>query len=191
MKAGRRATTTVTQLSLPSHYPISMYNGVARGTQRWCAQVRPPLYRTMRLGDLPVASRLRSIWNLDASAPPEIFLQPLRPGWVGLESSPYMMYCSFMETYTRQLNHSHPLVHASARHGLLQAKQTFHPSMPCLATAVPQECLSHADDHSRFLILCHWVCLEVHVPGEPLHVPTFFNPMHLCVHEWQTDDVHS
>ena len=100
MKAGHRATAAVAQLSLPSHYPISMYHGVASGTQRWCAQVRPPLYRAMHLGGLPVASRLRSIWNLDASAPPETFLQPLRAGWVGVESSPYIMYCSFMETYT-------------------------------------------------------------------------------------------
>ena len=61
MKAGRWATTAVTQLSLPSHSPIGMYNGVAGGTQRWCAQVRPPLYCAMRLGDLLVASRLRSI----------------------------------------------------------------------------------------------------------------------------------
>ena len=29
------------------------------------------------------------------------------------------------------------------------------------------------------------------MPEEPLHVPSVFNPMHLCVHEWQTDDVHS
>ena len=41
MKAGRRTTAAVTELSLPSHYPISMYNGVAGGTQQWCAQVRP------------------------------------------------------------------------------------------------------------------------------------------------------
>ena len=153
--------------------------------------MRHPLYRAMRLGDLPVASRLRSIWNLDASTLSEAFLQPLRTAWVGQESSPYIMYCSFMETYTRQLNHSNPLVRASTRHGLLQAKQKFHPSMQCLATITPQECLSHADDHSRFLVVCHRVCLEVHVPEEPLHVPTILNPMHLCVHEWQTDDVHS
>ena len=149
------------------------------------------LDRAMRLGDLPVASRLRSIWHLDASTPLEAILQPLRAGWVGLESSPYIMCCSFMETYTRQVTHSNHLVRASTRHGLLQAKQKFHPSIQCLAAATPQECLSHADDHSRFLILCHRVCLEVHVPEEPLHVPTVFNPMHRCVHEWQTDDVHS
>ena len=188
MKVGRRATAAMTQLSLPSHYPISMYNGVAGGTQQWCAHVQPHLYRTMRLGDLPVASRLRCIWHLDASTPPEAFLQPLRTGWVGLESSPYIMYSSFMETYNRQLNHSN-LVRAFTCYGLLQAKQKFHPSMQCLATATPQECLSHADDHSRFLALCHRVCREVHVPQEPLHVPTVFNPMHLCVHEWQTNDV--
>ena len=29
------------------------------------------------------------------------------------------------------------------------------------------------------------------MPEELLHVPTIFSPMHLCVHEWQTDDVHS
>ena len=29
------------------------------------------------------------------------------------------------------------------------------------------------------------------MPEEPLHVPTVFNPMHLCVHEWQTNDLHS
>ena len=190
MKAGHRAMAAVTQLSFPSHFPISMYNGVAGGTQRWCAQVQPPLYHAMRLGDLPVASRLCSIWHLDALTPPEAFLQPRRTGWVGLESSPYIMYCSFMETYTRQLNHSNPLVHVSTRHGLLQAKQKFHPSMQCLAAATPQECLQHADGHSRFLVPCYRVCLEVHVPEEPLYVPTVFNPMHLCVHEWQTDDVH-
>ena len=98
------------------------------------------------------------------------------------------MYSSFMETYTRQLNHSNPLVRSSNCHGLLQAKQRFHPSMPCLAAVVPQECLSHADDHNRFLLLHHRVCLEAHMPDEPLHVSTVFNPMHLCVHEWQTDD---
>ena len=78
------------------------------------------------------------------------------------------MYCSFMETYTRQLNHTNPLVQVSARHGLFQAKQRFHPSMPYLATVVPQECLSHVDDHSPFLILCHQMCLKVHVRNEPL-----------------------
>ena len=116
---------------------------------------------------------------------------PISMWWVGLESSPYIMYCSFMGTCTGQLNHSNPLVRVSTRHGLLQPKQRFHPSKPCLATTVPQKCLSHADDHSCFLVLCHRVCLEVHVPEEPLHVPTVFHPMHLCVHEWQTDDVHS
>ena len=29
------------------------------------------------------------------------------------------------------------------------------------------------------------------MPQEPLHVPAVFNPMHMCTHEWQTDDVHS
>ena len=53
MKAGRRATAAVAPLSLASHYPISMYNGVAGGTRRWCAQVQPPLYRAMRLGVPP------------------------------------------------------------------------------------------------------------------------------------------
>ena len=63
--------------------------------------------------------------------------------------------------------------------------------MPCLAIVVPHECLSHADDHNRFLILCHRVCLEVHVPEEPQHVSMVLNPINLCVHEWQTDAVHT
>ena len=29
------------------------------------------------------------------------------------------------------------------------------------------------------------------MPEEPLHVPIVFDPMHLCVHECHTDDVHS
>ena len=101
------------------------------------------------------------------------------------------MYCSFMETYTRQLNHSNPLVGASTRHGSLQAKHKLHPSMLCLATKVAQGCLSYIHDHNRFLVLCHLVCLEVYVPEKPPHVPTIFNPIHLCVHEWHIDDVHS
>ena len=64
--------------------------------------MRLPLYHAMRLGDLPVASRVRSIWRLDALVPPEAFLQPLRTGWVGLECSPCIMYNSIMEMYTRQ-----------------------------------------------------------------------------------------
>ena len=63
-------------------------------------------------------------------------------------------------------------------------------TLPELGSLEPPLCLSHADDHSRFLVLCHRVCLEVHVPEESLHVPTIFSPTHLFVHEWQTDDVH-
>ena len=193
MKAGRRATAAVTQMSLPSHYPVSMYNSVAGGTQRWCSQIRPPLYRAMRLGDLPLASRLRSIWRLEADAlPPEAFLQPLDTGWVGLENSPYIMYSSFMEVYIRQLNHDNPSVRSSTRHGLLQAKLRFNPRMSCLSSPYhAQECLVHADDHSRFLILCHRLCLAVHVPVSPVHAPLVPHPMHQCQHEWQADDVHS
>ena len=98
MKAGRRATAAVTRLSLPSHYAIIMHNGVAGGTQRWCAQVQLPLYRAMRLGDLPVASRLRSICLLDTLVPREAFLQPLRTRLVGLEISPCIMYCTHART---------------------------------------------------------------------------------------------
>ena len=143
-------------------------------------------------GELVVASRVRSMWHLDASTPPPLkaLQQPLRAGWVGVESWPYIVYCSFMETYTRQLHHSNPLIGVSTRDGLLQAKQNFRPPMPCLATTAPQERLSHADDRSGFLVLCHRVCLKVHMPEETLHVPTVFNLMHLCVHEWQTEDVH-
>ena len=56
MKAGLQAMAAVTQLSLPSHYPISLYNGVAGGTQQWCTQVQPPLYRALCLGDLHVCA---------------------------------------------------------------------------------------------------------------------------------------
>ena len=49
----------------------------------------------------------------------------------------------------------------------------------------------HVDDHSPFLILYHRVHMEVHVPREPLYVPTVYIPMYLCIHEWQTDDVHA
>ena len=156
---------------------MDMYNGVAGGIQRWSAKVRSPLFRAMRPGDLPVASRLRFIWHLETWVPPlpRTFLKPVHAAWVGLESSPYMMYCSFLETYTRQLDHTNPLVSASARDGLLQAKPQFYPSMPCLANDGPHECLSRAHDHRCFIIVCHLVHMEIHVPHELPHVPVVHN----------------
>ena len=56
MKAGRRATAAVTHLSLPCQYAVGMYNSAAGGIEQWCAHVRPPLYRAMRLGALRVGA---------------------------------------------------------------------------------------------------------------------------------------
>ena len=89
----------------------------------------------MRLGDLCVASRLCSMWHLDASTHPEAFLQTLHTWWVGLESSPYIVCCSFMETYTRQFNLSNHVFHASTATGSFKRNKSFIP--PC-GVLVPQ-----------------------------------------------------
>ena len=123
--------------------------------------------------------------------PPDAFVQPSQTGWVSLESSPYVVYCSFMETYAQQLNHTNPLVCASTQHRSLQAKLRFHSYMPCLANSDVQACLSRPNDHNRFLILCFRLHVEVHVPSEVLHLPPVHNAMWLCRHEWQAADIHT
>ena len=104
MKAGCRATAAVAQLSLASHYPISMYNDVAGGTRRWRAQVRSPLYRSMRLGDLLVASLVAcapsSAWTLPQ--PMRLFCIPYALG--GSAWSLALIVCSALSWNPTQGN---------------------------------------------------------------------------------------
>ena len=121
MASCRRAIAPLSMSTLSAHYPIHMYNAVAGGIQRWSSAIRPPLPRAMRLANLSVASLLRNFWNISADSPPEVFLQPVASGWIGLCNALPTMILSSMSTYQHQLNHPNPHVKASTRRGLLQA----------------------------------------------------------------------
>ena len=70
--------------------------------------------------------------------PPEAFLQPLQAGWVGLESSPYNMYCSFTETYAWQLNY--PWCVCPADMGSFGLNCNFSPLFPVWSTVTCSVC---------------------------------------------------
>ena len=171
MASRRRAVAPVSMGTLLAHYPIHMYNAVAGGIQRWRSAVRPPLSRVVRWVNLPVASLLRNFSNISADHPPEIFPRPVTSGWTGLCSALPTMVLSFMSTYQHQLNHPNPHVRASTRHWLLQALARFHRNMPCLQQGVLHVCPAHNDDHSLFVIWCHRLSIDVHVPYHELHMP--------------------
>ena len=63
MISGRRAAAAVRVGSLPANYPILMYTARAGGFHRWLGGIRPPIASVCRLGDIPVAGNLRSIWG--------------------------------------------------------------------------------------------------------------------------------
>ena len=67
--------------TLPTHYPVHMYNAVAGGIQRLSSVVHPPLPHAMRLANLHVASLLRNfgISLLIIPPPPSFFYSPWRP----------------------------------------------------------------------------------------------------------------
>ena len=139
--------------------------------------MRPPLPRAVQLANLPVASLLRNFWNIRADHPLELFLQPVTSGWTGLCSALPTMVLSFMSTYQHQLNHPNPHVRASTRHGLLQALTRFHRDMPCLQQGVHHVCPAHSDDHSLFVIWCHRLSIDMHVPHHALHMPPPMPPL--------------
>ena len=63
MISGRRAAAAVRVGSLPANYPILMYTARAGGFHRWLGGIRPPIASVCRLGDIPVAGNLRSLWG--------------------------------------------------------------------------------------------------------------------------------
>ena len=167
-----RAIAPVSMSTLPAHYPIHMYNAVAGGIQRWSSAICPPLPRAMCLANLPVASLLRDFWNISADFPRESFLQPVASGWTGLCSALPTMILSFMSAYQHQLHHPNPRVRVSTRHGLLQALTRFHWDMPCLHQGILHVCPAHSNDHCLFVIWCHRLSVDVHLPSHWLHMPS-------------------
>ena len=185
-----RAVAPVSMGTLPAHYPTHMYNAVAGGIQRWKFAVYSPLPRAAGLANLPVASLLRNFWNITADHPPELFLQPVTSGWTSLCSALPTMVLSFMSTYQHQLNHPNPHVKASTRHGLLQALTRFHRDMPCLQKGVLRVCPAHIDDHSLFVIWCHRLSIDVHIPHHELHMPLLQCPLYQATFPWQVEHAH-
>ena len=190
MASCRRAVAPISMGTLPAHYPIHMYKAVASGVQRWSSVVRPLRPRAMRLANLPVASLLRNFWNINADHSLELFLQSVTFGWTGLCSALPTMVLSFMSTYQHQLNHPNPHFKASTRHGLLQALTRFHRDMPCLQQGILHLCLAHSDNHSLFVIWCHRLSVDLHVPLHQLPMPLLQCPLYQATFQWQVEDTH-
>ena len=149
-----------------------------------------PLPHAVRLANLLVASLLRNFWNINADHPPELFLPPVTSGWTGLCSALPTMVLSFVSTYQHQLNHPNPHVQASTHHGLLQALTRFHQDMPCLHQGVLHVCPAHSNNHSLFVIWCHRLSIDVHVPYHELHMPLLQCPLYQATSQWQVEDAH-
>ena len=186
MAACRRAVAPVSMGTLPAYYPIHMYNAVAGGIQRWSSAVRPPSPRAMRLANLPVASLLRNFWSISADHPPELFSATCYV-WLDWSMQCFTYYGVILHV---QLNHPYPHVKASTRHGLLQALTRFHCDMPCLQQGILHVCPAHNDVHSLFVIWCHRLSVDMHVPLHELHMPLLQCPLYQVTFQWQVEDAH-
>ena len=185
-----RAVAPVSMSTLPAHYPIHMYNALC-----W----RHP---QVELCDMPAPAPCNAFGQLTSSLPfakllehqcgssPELFLQPVTSGWTGLCSALPTIVLSFMSTYQHQLNHRNSRVKASTRHGLLWALTRFHWDMPCLQQGILHVCPAHSDDHSLFVIWCHRLFVDVHVPPHWLHMPLLQCPLYQATLQWQVEDAH-
>ena len=63
MISGRRAVAAVRVGGLPANYPLLMYSAREGGYHRWLGGIRPPIASVCRLGDIPVAGNLQSLWG--------------------------------------------------------------------------------------------------------------------------------
>ena len=147
----------------------------------------PALAPCNSFGQLLSSLLLQCLWNILADLPPEVFLQLITSGCTRLCSALPTMVLSFMSTYQHHLNHPNPHVTASNRHGLLQTLTRFHRDMPRLQQGILHVCPAHSDDHSLFIIWCHHLPVDVHVPPHRLHMPLFQCPLYQATLQWQVD----
>ena len=120
MISGRRAAAAIRVGGLPANYPLLMYSARAGGYHRWLGGIRPPIASVGRLGDIPVATNLRSLLG-GGDTDSAVFLRPIAGGGLGLDPSAVTILSTFLVTYTKQLNHPHETVRSSVRHGLRSA----------------------------------------------------------------------
>ena len=62
--------------------------------------------------------------------------------------------------------------------------------MPCLHQGILHVCPAHSDDHSLFVIWCHRLSVDVHVPSHQLHMPLLRCPLYQATSQWQVEDAH-
>ena len=70
----------------------------------------------------------------------------------------------FLVTYQKQLRHANTMVRHSTQHGLYEAMQRFHPSMPCVRRGLSRHCRAHNTDDDRFVFYMHLLGFHICLP---------------------------
>ena len=81
------------------------------------------------------------------------------------------------------------MVWRTTHHGLYEAMQRFHPSMPCVRRGLSRHCRVHNTDHDKFVFYMHLLGFHIYVPlVRPEKGADHI--MYRAMHAWQTVAIH-